>query len=75
MNYYKTTNDRQVGGTDYAKAQGLNSIADNQCMWLFRSPYSSNPNYILLVSLDGSIIHSETNSTFTGIRPVININL
>lgn len=72
--YYSEPTNRIFSGTDYAKAQGLNYIKDSG-YWLLRSPYSSNPNYMLLVNLSGNIIHAEVNSTFTGIKPVITINL
>lgn len=70
VDYYKEKADRLSKSSDYAKIEGLNQIAGIG-IWQTRSPYSSNPNYTLIVNLAGTIIHTEANSTFTGIRPVI----
>lgn len=74
VSYYESWNDRIVSGTDYAYSQGLNHIA-NASYWSLRSPYAPYSGYNLLIDLQGAIIHAEVNSTFYGIRPVININL
>lgn len=72
--YYKTVEERQCDGSDYARCQGLGQIIRGKCSWQLRSTYSSNPNYTLILDNEGKIIHAETNSTYTGIRPVLNIN-
>lgn len=75
LEYYNDSNDRITGGSDYAKAQGLEFVYGNNSFYSLRSPYSSNPNYVLLVNLKGLIIHTEANSTFMGVRPVMWINM
>ena len=71
--YFSKFEERECDGSDYAKSQGLEAVSD-KCTWQLRTPYSTNPNYTLLLDFNGKIIHTEANSTFTGIRPVLNIN-
>ena len=73
--YYSNTSDRITGGSDYAKAQGLEYVYGNNCFYSLRTPYIPNHNYILLINLEGQIIHTEANSSFMGVRPVIWINI
>ena len=72
--FYAEASDRKATSSDYANVEGLNQIGGFGC-WQTRTPYSSNPNYTLLVTVSGTITHTEANSTYTGIRPVIVITL
>lgn len=71
--YYNNNEERQCDGSDYAKCQGL-GLLSNLSTWQLRTPYQSNANYTLLLDYSGKIIHTEANSAFAGIRPVLNIN-
>ncbi len=73
--YFDTKEKRQIGGTAYARCMGLNSPVEEAAMWLFRTPYGTMSNYVLFVTYEGAVTHTETNSTYIGIRPVINIKL
>lgn len=71
--YYNSVEERQCDASDYAKCQGIGLIS-NQSTWQLRTPYTSNANYQLLLDYSGKIIHTEANSTYAGVRPVLNIN-
>ena len=73
--YYKSVDERVAGASDYARCQGLDQIVEGKCTLQLRTPYQSNANYTLLLDHSGKIIHTEANSTYTGIRPVIVITL
>ena len=71
--YFDEVESRLCYSSDYAKCQGLEQRGVDKCTWQLRTPYISNPNYTLILDQSGKIIHAEANSTYTGIRPVINI--
>lgn len=75
--YYTSNEERLSFGSDYAKAQGLEYVANNHSIWVLgkSSEYCSYQNYIMIVGHSGNLIHTEVYSTFMGIRPVIYINL
>lgn len=66
--YFKSLEERQAKGTDYAKAQGLCVYASGSYWWL-RSPYVNSGSNAYLVYVDGDIISFLTGFTYYGIRP------
>jgi len=75
LKYFDSLEKRQISSTTYARCMGLNSPVDDCAPWLLRSPYVSISNYVLYATYDGNFTHAETNSTYIGIRPVIEIKL
>lgn len=73
--YYENESDRIVGGTDYAKAQGLYSNGSGYSYWRLRSPQNNDAADSKNVFIDGSIGHGWVCDTYIGTRPALWITL
>lgn len=73
---YLSENTLNVGGSDYAKCQGLYVASTNDNgFWGLRTPYPNEPYQIRYITNNGSASYDSITKTSVGVRPACWIDL